>query len=229
MTENTDPSIETADPRPAGEPIDAPVVDEADLYEPIPADDAEPGSGPGEAEPALASVRKVRSPGRVATVAVLVLVLVLLAAYGAMRANAIWGRRAMVVTGVTGIEALIQGRGDELAAVSAGAVKAQLTPAVKNTMRGKGILADFGTPAWSGNSVVVTATTGMGPGFFVAGASKDGADVVIYKTAGTLSNTTGALSLERTWSGWRITGVNVELTPSTSATVSPSAPPTATP
>jgi hypothetical protein len=230
VTDETSPAPEAVEPKTARGAFDASFADEADQYERIPADETldDPDSEDEAAEPV--PVRKRPSLGRVAIVLVVVLALLALAAYGAMKASAVWGRRAMVATGVAGIEALVEGHGDDLAVVSNEAIQAQLTPAVKQTMRSKGILVgEWGTPVWSGDSVVVTATTGMGTGGFMAVASTDDADVVIYRTSGTLSYTTGALSLERTWSGWRITGLTVGLTPAGTSTVAPSAAPTATP
>lgn len=231
MTDETNSAHGATGPETASGAFEAPVAEGVDLYEPIPVEvPAEPGP---EDVPAAgpAPVRKRKRPSlrRVVTVSVIVLALLMLGAYGVMKASSVWGRRAMVTTGVAGIEALIQGRGDELATVSNDAIRAQLTPAVKATMRAKGILAEFGTPVWSRDSAVVTATTGMGPGVFMAVPSDDDENVVVYRTSGTLSYTTGALSFERTWSGWRITGLTVGLTPAASSTVAPSTAPTETP
>jgi len=231
VTDEKNPAPDAVEPMTTRGAFDAALADEADQYEAIPADDDTP-EAPGAddaAEPAPVRERKWPSARRIVTVSVIVLVVLALAGLGAMKATAVWGRRAMVEVGAVGIQALIQGHGDELAVVSNAAIKAQLTPAVQKTMRAKGILADFGSPVWTGESVVVTATTGMGEGRFMAVPSPDGANVVIYRTSGTLSYTTGALSLERTWSGWQITGLTVGLTPAESSTVAPSAAPTTTP
>jgi len=205
------------------------VTDTTDIA-PGPVDEPLAGDVEVAAEEPTASKPRRKVPlGRIAVIAGVVIVLLGVAAYGAMIANSRWGRRAMVHTGVVGIEALIQGQGDELSAVSGPAVKKQLTKEVLANMRVQGILAEFGKPLWSGNSVVVTATTGMGPGMLVAGASGDGKDVVVFKTSGTVGFTTGAMSLERTWDGWQITGLTVAPTPASTSTTAPSKAPTATP
>jgi hypothetical protein len=168
--------------------------------------------------------RKMPS-GRTTSVLVLAAVVLAVAVYGVwFAADQRWGRRAMVKTAIAGVEALIEGNADQLAALSNGSVKAQLTPALRSAMSNSGILGEFGTPRWNHDSAEVTATTGMGPGVMIVGPAvgKDG--VVLYRTMGGISFTNGALSLQRTWGGWQITGLSV--TASQIPTGALSAPPT---
>jgi len=182
---------------------------------PIPAPDA--------GEPVSDDLPK-RSATRRTVALVIAAVVIVLAVAGGVVVNAGWGRRAMVRTAVTGVEALISGDAEQLAAVSNDTVKAQLTPPLATQMAAKAITADFGTPIWKGYSEEVTATTSMGPGVIVATPASDGSDVVIFQTMGTVSFTNGAVSLVRSWSGWVISGLSVQASKSPTAT--PSAPST---
>ena len=145
-----------------------------------------------------------------ALVLVVVAAVIGAAAWGGLALNARWGRHAMVSTALTGIEALIHGNSYQLAAVSNAAVKAQLTTALRQDMSDKGIDVDFSAPAWTGDSVEVTATGAMGPGVVVAGPANDGANVVVFQTMGSVSFTNGAITLVRTGSGWSISGLSVK-------------------
>lgn len=214
-----------SDPAPLDDQVSEPLVDEAGVeYEPVPqgGPDAADAAAPDEAELQITETRRF-APGRMALVIVLVAILLGLLAYGALAANDRWGAKAMVRTGVTGIEALIQGRADKLALISDDVVRKQLTQAVRNKMSASGLMVDFAEPTWNGTTAVVKTDPTTGAGTFVAQPADDGSYVVVYQTMGVLSNTTGAIVLERAWSGWVIKGLTVKQStmPSTS-TVSPS-------
>jgi hypothetical protein len=228
VTDATTPSNDPSGPASLDEHQLDPLTDEAGVvYELVPDDesDAIPETVPPVAAPAPSGARPA-SPGRMVLGLVLVALVIGAAVWGALAANDRWGHHAMVATGLVGIEDLIQGRGDKLAALSNATIKAQLTPDVRSAMAGKGIVADFATPVWTDDSVKVKATTGMGEGALIVGPATGGKDVVVFQTMGALSYTTGAVSLVRTWSGWQISGLTVEAsklpttTPSASSTSS---------
>lgn len=161
---------------------------------------------PGGRPVTTGAASRARSNARRGLVYFLVVVLLGLVAYGGIRAQERWGRRAMTQTAIVGVESLIEGRADDLKAVSTSEVGDQLTPGVRKAMRGSAILADFSAPVWDGDSAMVRATTGMGEGA-IAFVPADGENVVTYRTTGSLSQTAGAVRLVRTSTGWRISGL----------------------
>lgn len=140
------------------------------------------------------------------------LVVVLVAGLGVMSwwANARWGRHAMVVTGISAIEALIEGDADGLAAVSNDTVRAQLNASTRQAMMNSGILVDFTGTVWNGDTATIDTEGGMGTGTLIVEPSTDGENVVTYRTMGGIGFTNGAVSLERTGRGWVVTGLAVK-------------------
>ena len=156
---------------------------------------------------------------------VLAVVVVFVAVAGYYVADQRWGRRAMVSTGLTAAEALITGDGAKLASISDATVRAQLTPKLIASMKAAGTRATFAFPQWKGDVAASAARTAAGEGLLLVGPSPDGTSVVVFQTTGALGNTDGAISLERAWSGWVITGMTAGLTPSATSSVSPTATP----
>jgi hypothetical protein len=160
---------------------------------------------------------------------VLAAVIVIVAVAGWYVADQRWSRRAMVATGLSGVEALITGDGAKLAALSDAAVRAQLTPQLVASMKAAATAASFAVPQWKGDVAGAAARTAAGEGMLLVGPSPDGTSVVVFQTTGALGNTDGALSLVRDWSGWVITGLTAGVTPAATSSVSPTATTPATP
>jgi hypothetical protein len=158
-----------------------------------------------------------------------VAVVVIVAVAGWYVGDQRWGRRAMVTTGLAGVEALITGDGAKLASLSDATVRSQLTPQFIASMKASGTPATFAVPQWRGDVAGAAARTAAGDGMLLVGPSPDGTSVVVFQTTGALGNTDGALSLVRAWSGWVITGVSAGVTPAATSSVSPTATPSATP
>lgn len=160
---------------------------------------------------------------------VLAAVIVIVAVAGWYVADQRWGRRAMVVTGLEGAEALITGDGAKLASLSDPAMRAQLTPQLIARMKAAGTPAMFAVPQWKGDIAGSAARTAAGAGMLLVGPSPDGTSVVVFQTTGALGNTDGALALVRAWSGWVITGLTAGVTPSPTSSVQPTSPPSTLP
>lgn len=145
-----------------------------------------------------------------------------LLAVGGVRANAVWGRHAMVETGIKAAIALVGGNARALAAVSNSAVGSDLTSATAAAMRAKGVQGDYSAPSWAGDAAKVTVTTEMGVGEILVGPAADSTDVVVFRTTGAIGLAAAALRMQRTWTGWVVSGLAVAPMPSAaSATVTP--------
>lgn len=198
-----------------------------DDFEPTPSiEGPEHGSsGPEPVSDAIVPPQSRGSLRRSMLVIVSVIVLAVVAVAG-VRANAVWGRHAMMLTGATAAQALVEGRALELAAVSNAAVRSGLTTATASAMRDRGVLGEFSAPAWTGDVGTVTVTTAMGAGQLVLQPA-DGADVVTFRTGGAIGLATGAITMQRTWSGWVVSGLTVapiEAPPLPTATTATPAP-----
>lgn len=181
-------------------------------------ENSEPASSPDEALPVAAPRRSSRR-GLFFGVAIVVIALL---AVGGVRANAAWGRHAMVETGVKAAIALVGGNARALTAVSNPAVASDLTSATAAAMRAKGVQGDYSAPAWADDTAKVTVTTEMGTGEILVAPATDSADVVVFRTTGTIGLAAAALRMQRTWTGWVVSGLAVAPMPSAaSATATP--------
>lgn len=198
-----------------------------------PTDEVSVSDVPTVGSAAAASRRTVHSMSGRTLLAIVTVAVVVVVAVAGVWGNARWGRHAMVVTGAVAAQALVEGRADNLAAVSNATVRSQLTTTVADSMREQGVLGDFSAAKWSGDEATITASTGSGPGLIVVLPSTDGANVVIFRTLGSLGIASGALGMERTWSGWAVSGLTVAPTEQPadhpSVSTSSTAPATSTP
>jgi hypothetical protein len=151
---------------------------------------------------------KIPAAGRVLLAGVTVVIIAVLVVAGVW-ANARWGRHAMVTTGIAAVKAIVEGSATQLAAVSNATIRAQLTAATAAQMAKTGALADFSEPHWSGDVATMTATLGSGVGEIEVLPADDGANVVMFRTRGELGVANGALAMERSWTGWVVSGLTV--------------------
>ena len=178
---------------PGGMPTEAPRVPEALI--------------PGVEQPARRAPAPVWLSALVALVALAVIAgAVWLAMWGSDR----WGTEAMTRTAVAGIEAYIRGDATTLAALSDARQASKLTPAVRSSMAASGLAASFAAPAFNGDTASVAASLGPVRGTLVAAPDPNGAALVGFRTKGALGTTSGAVALERTWSGWELSGLAVK-------------------
>jgi hypothetical protein len=120
-----------------------------------------------------------------------------------------WGTGAMTRTAAAAVEAYIQGDANTLAALSNAQQASRLTPSVRASMAASGLRATFAAPVFSGDTVSAVAAVDSSRGELVAVPDPNGAAVVDFETKGALGTTSGGVALERTWSGWEISGFEV--------------------
>jgi len=135
-------------------------------------------------------------------------------------------RHAMAETALKGIEAVIIGDTDTLAALSDATMTAQITPDFASKLQMSGIVAEFSDPKWNGDNFEVLISTGKGDGILLGGPVPDGSNVVLYRTMGMIAATTGGVTLTPSGSGWLISqfvaGKSAPATGSVSPTSTPS-------
>lgn len=120
-----------------------------------------------------------------------------------------WGTGAMTRTAVAGVEAYIQGDANTLAALSDAQQASRLIPSVRASMAASGLRATFAPPVFRGDTASAVASVDSSRGELVAVPDPNGAAVVDFETKGALGTTSGGVALERTWSGWEISGFEV--------------------
>jgi hypothetical protein len=138
-------------------------------------------------------------------------------------------RHAMAETALKGIEAVIVGDTDTLASLSDATMTAQLTPDVTYQLQLSGLAAKFSVPNWDGDSFDVTVVTDTGEGVLIGGPVPDGNDVVLFRTMGSIGATTGGVTLTPSGTGWTITAFAAGKSAPSTASVLPTAAPSATP
>lgn len=153
-------------------------------------------------------VLQERRSSRRLVVAIVAIVAVGALAFGGVRANAVWGRHAMMVTGATAAQALVEGSAEQLAVVSNADVRSGLTTTTAAAMKAKGVLGEFSAPVWRGDEATITVTTGSGVGQLLLSPADD-ADIVLFRTDGAVGMASGALAMQRAWSGWVVSGLAV--------------------
>lgn len=167
---------------------------------------------PPELVPAIEQPAKPRPAPLWKSLSVAVAAVLVLAGIGAglLRANAVWGTRAMTSTAVVAVEALVQGDADGLAAISTPEMQKQLTAKVRAEMNRVGSLVDFSEPTWDGDRAQVKAMIGPAEGGLVLAPDAQVGDAAAFTTNGSLGNAVGIVDLTRDWSGWRVSGIRVQ-------------------
>jgi hypothetical protein len=134
-------------------------------------------------------------------------------------------RHAMAETALKGIEAVIIGDTDTLAALSDATMTAQITPDFASKLQMSGIVAEFSDPKWNGDNFEVLISTGKGDGILLGGPVPDGSNVVLYRTMGMIAATTGGVTLTPSGSGWLISQFVAGKSASATGSVSPTSTP----